>query len=323
MARPLRIEYPGAYYHVMNRGLSRRDIFLQDKDRQTFLDLLGDISRLWKIEINTYCLMGNHYHLLIQTPQGGLSRAMRHLDGIYTQRFNRSHRRDGPLFRGRYRAILIDAEEYFLSVLRYIHHNPVEAGVVLDMDRYRWCGHRGYLYRSERAVWLKTDAVLSRFGGVRDYQDFMHSEVEREVVDFYTGAYRKPILGGRDFIERVKGRLGDRGRVEEEKPESRRVFGLGIERIVEVTARVYGKRLGELRRTRRGEENEARSMAMYLCRTMGGHKHSEIGRVLGLEKASSVSSSCLRMKARVEADKKIALRARRIEEQIQKSQERT
>ena len=83
MARPLRIEYPVAYYHVMNRGLSRRDIFLQDKDWQTFLDLLGDISRLWKIEINTYCLMGNHYHLLIQTPQGGLSRAMRHLDGIY------------------------------------------------------------------------------------------------------------------------------------------------------------------------------------------------------------------------------------------------
>ena len=168
-------------------------------------------------------------------------------------------------------------------------------------------------------MWLKTDAVLSRFGRLKEYQDFMHSEVEREVVGFYRGVYQKPILGGRDFIERVKGRLGDRGRVEEEKPESRRVFGLGIERIVEVTARVYGKRLGELRRTRRGEENEARSMAMYLSRTMGGHKHSEIGRVLGLEKASSVSSACLRMKARVEADKKIALRARTIQEQIQKS----
>ncbi|MBI3000533.1 MAG: transposase [Deltaproteobacteria bacterium] len=86
MARPLRIEYPGAYYHVMNRGLSRRDIFLQDKDRQTLLNLLCDISRLWKIEIYAYGLMDNHYHLLLQTPKTGLSRAMRHLDGIYTQR---------------------------------------------------------------------------------------------------------------------------------------------------------------------------------------------------------------------------------------------
>ena len=323
MARPLRIEYPGAYYHVMNRGLSRRDIFLEDKGRESFLDLLFDISRLWKVEIFAYCLMGNHYHLLLQTPKGGLSRAMRHLDGIYTQQFNRGHRRDGPLFRGRYRAILIDAEQYFLSVVRYIHQNPVMAGVVSDMDRYRWSSHRGYLYKSERPVWLNTDAVLSRFGRLREYQEFMHSEMEREVVDFYKAAYQRPILGDRGFIGWVKQRLGDRAKVEEEKPESRRVFGLRVEEIARVTARVYGKRLEELRRSRRGEENEARSMAMYLCRTLGGHRHSEIGRVLGLEKTSSVSSACSRMKARVGAEGRITRRARKIEEELQKSQERT
>src|SRR3989304_6317848 len=242
MARPLRIEYPGAYYHVMNRGLSRRDIFLDDKGREWFLDLLSDISRLWKIEIYAYCLMDNHYHLLFKTPQGGLSRAMRHLDGIYTQRFNRAHHRDGPLLRGRYKAILIDAEEHFLSIVRYID--------------------------------------------------------------------QKLIVGDKGFIEWVRERLGDRARVEEEKPESRRVFGLGIEEIARATARVYGKRLEELRRKRRGEENEARSMAMYMCRMLGGHKHGEIGKVLGLEKTSSVSSVCLRMKARVEAERKIGRRAR-------------
>ena len=164
MARPLRIEYPGAYYHVMNRGLSRRDIFLEDKGREQFLDLLSDISRLWKVEIFAFCLMDNHYHLLLQTPKGALPRAMRHLDGIYTQRFNRVHHRDGPLFRGRYKAILIDAEEYFLSVVRYIHRNPVMARVVSDLDRYRWSSHRGYLYKTERPVWLSTQSVLSRFG---------------------------------------------------------------------------------------------------------------------------------------------------------------
>jgi len=323
MARPLRIGYPGAYYHVMNRGLSRRDIFLDDKGREWFLDLLADISRLWKIEIYAYCLMDNHYHLLFKTPQGGLSRAMRHLDGIYTQRFNRAHHRDGPLLRGRYKAILIDAEEHFLSIVRYIHQNPVAAGVVSDMDRYRWSSHRGYLYKSERPVWLNTDAVRSRFDRLREYQEFMHSEMEKEVVDFYKGPYQKPILGDKGFIEWVRERLGDRARVEEEKPESRRVFGLGIEEIARATARVYGKRLEELRRKRRGEENEARSMAMYMCRMLGGHEHGEIGKVLGLEKTSSVSSVCLRMKARVEAERKIGRRARRIEEDLQKSQGRT
>ena len=107
MSRPLRIEYPGAFYHVMNRGLARNRIFLNDSDRLGFLDLVGDICRLWGLGVYTYCLMDNHYHLLLQTSRGGLSRAMRHLDGIYTQRFNRRHGRDGPLFRGRYRAILI------------------------------------------------------------------------------------------------------------------------------------------------------------------------------------------------------------------------
>lgn len=323
VARPLRIEYPGAYYHVMNRGLSRRDIFLEDNGRQSFLDLLSDISQLWKVEIFAYCLMDNHYHLLFRTPKGGLSRAMRHLDGIYTQRFNRAHNRDGPLFRGRYRAILIDAEDYFLSVVRYIHQNPVIAGVVSDMDRYRWSSHRGYLYKSERPGWVNTQSVLSRFGHLREYKEFMRSEVEKQISDFYKGPYQRPILGDKDFIERVKEKLGHRARVEAEKPESRKVFALEVEEIARVTAKVYGKRLEELRRSRRGEVNEARSMAIYLSRTLGGHKHSEIGRVLGLEKSSSVSSACLRTKARVELERRMARRGRRIEEELQKSQERT
>ena len=323
MARPLRIEYPGAYYHVMNRGLSRRDIFLEDEGRESFLDLLFDISRLWKVEIFAYCLMDNDYHLLLQTPKGGLSRAMRHLDGIYTQRFNRGHRRDGPLFRSRYRAILIDAEQYFLSVVRYIHQNPVMAGVVSDMDRYRWSSHRGYLYKSKRPVWLNTDAVLSRFGRLREYQEFMHSEMEREVVDFYKGAYQRPILGDRGFIGWVKQRLGDRARVGEEKPESRRVFGLRVEEIARVTARVYGKRLEELRRKRRGGGERGTVHGDVSVSDLGGHRHSEIGSVLGLEKTSSVSSACSRMKARVGTEGRITRRARKIEEELHKSQERT
>ena len=323
MARPLRIEYPGAYYHIMNRGLSRRNIFVEDKGRQSFLDLLADITRLWQVEVHAYCLMDNHYHLLLSTPTAGLSRAMRHLDGIYTQRFNRVHRRDGPLFRGRYKSLLIDAEEYFLSVVRYIHHNPLKAGVASDIDRYRWSSHWGYLNKQQRPDWLNTGAVLSRFGGLKEYREFMHSEIEEEIEEFYGGRYQKSVLGSKGFIEGVREKLGDKARIEDEKPESKRVFGLDLEEIVGATAREYGKGVEEIKRRKGGGENEARMMAIYLSRQLGGHKHEEIGKMVGIEKTSSVSSAYLRMKARVGREKQLARRVRRIEAAVLKSKGRT
>ena len=130
MARPLRIQYPGAWYHVMNRGASHQGIFLDDEDRKDFLKLLGETSKMWRIQVHAFCLLDNHYHLLIHTPLGNLSRSMRYVNGIYTQRFNRRHGNDGPIFRGRFKAILIDADSYLLEVVRYIHLNPVKANLV-------------------------------------------------------------------------------------------------------------------------------------------------------------------------------------------------
>src|SRR3990172_9104082 len=318
MARPLRVEYPGAFYHVMNRGQSRRTIFTEDKGRQSFLDLLADIAWFWKVDIYSYCLMNNHYHLLLSTPTGGLSRAMRHVDGIYTQKFNRVHHCDGPLFRGRYKALLIDAEEYFLSVVRYIHQNPVGAGVVSDIDRYRWSSHWGYLNKKQCPDWLDTRSVMSRFGGLKEYQRFMHDEIEEEIEEFYQGPYQKPVLGSKEFIGRVRERLGDNARVEQEKPESRRIFGVDLEEIVEATARENGKEVEGLKRRKRGRENEARMVAIYLGRHLGGHKHEEIGKTVGLGKTSSVSSAYLLMKDRVAKEKRLGRRGRGVEEALTK-----
>ena len=323
MTRPLRIEYPGAYYHVMNRGLSHGEVFLEDGDREQFFKLIGEITRLWGLRVHAYCLMDTHYHLLLQTPKGELSRAMRHLDGIYTLKFNRSHGRDGPLFRGRYKAILIDAEEYFLAVARYIHRNPLEAGIVRDINQYKWSSHRGYLDQKRSPDWLDTETLLARFGKgwrrVKEYEGFMHCGVEKELREFYRERFQRPILGSKAFVAWVKEKIGERAKVEEEKPQSRRVFGLGLQEIVRATARVYGKRVEELGKKRRGYENEARAMAMYLCRTLGGYKLTEIGRVLGLEKYSSVSSACLAMKARVEKERRLARRVRKVERLLLKS----
>lgn len=319
MARPLRIEYPGAFYHVMNRGLSRRNIFLEDDGRQSFLDLLGDLSRLWKIEIHAYCLLDNHYHLLLSTPEAGLSRAMRHLDGLYTQKFNRVHHRDGPLFRGRYKAILIDAEEYFLTVVRYIHNNPLAAGVVTDIDRYRWSSHWGYLKKRQCPHWLNTRSVLSRFGDLKQYHGFMHGGVEGEIEEFYKGRYQKAVLGSKLFIERLREKLGERARIEHDKPQSRQVFGVAIQEIIKATAREYGTTEEGLKRRRRGGQNEARLVAIYLSRHLGGHKHGEIGQAVGLKNTSSVSSAYLRMKSKVAKERRFARRVQKIEESLTKS----
>ena len=118
MARPLRIEYPGAWYHVMNRGAGRKKIFNATPHYELFLTLLEEVSERFGAEIHAYCLMGNHYHLLLHTPEGNLQRSMRHLNGVYTQRYNRMRGTDGPLFRGRYKAIVVDADHYLLHLSR-------------------------------------------------------------------------------------------------------------------------------------------------------------------------------------------------------------
>ena len=121
MSRPLRIEYPDAWYHVINRGRRREKIFSGIKDYTLFIGLLKESCYMWHVRIGAFCLMPNHYHILIQTPEGNISRCMRHINGVYTQRFNRVHGFDGPLFRGRYKSILVEAETYLLELLRYIH----------------------------------------------------------------------------------------------------------------------------------------------------------------------------------------------------------
>lgn len=128
---------------------------------------------------------------------------MRHLDGIYTQKFNRVHHRNGPLFRGRYKAILIDAESYFLSVVRYIHRNSVGGGSVRDMDHYRWSSHWGYVNNKQCPKWLNTESVMSWFSGVQEYRRYVQSEIEEEIDDFYKSRSQMPILGDKGFVQRV------------------------------------------------------------------------------------------------------------------------
>ena len=163
MARSLRIEYPNAWYHVMNRGRRGEDIFADQKDYDVFLAILQESAQMFGVRIAAYCLMSNHYHLLLQTPSGNLSRVMRHVNGVYTQRYNRRRTIDGQLFRGRYKSILVEEDTYLLELLRYIHRNPVRAGICQAVEDYRWSSHRGYLSAAKKWDWLDKQALLGMF----------------------------------------------------------------------------------------------------------------------------------------------------------------
>jgi REP element-mobilizing transposase RayT len=321
MSRPLRIEFPGAYYHVMNRGLAYQDIFTDKSDYELFLDLLSDSHEMWDLRVIAYCLLKNHYHLLIQTPKANLSRIMRHLDGLYTQRYNRRHKRDGPLFRGRYKAIVVDAEEYLMAVARYIHHNPVAAGLVSSPERYEWSSGRIYMKERRQPVWLDADQLLARFPSKNRreaFLSFMRSKVEKPLETFYRARRRLPVLGSEGFIERVRGWLKKKQGDFKEMPEAKSYVRADSESCLKAVGRVYEMNREELLRSRRGQRNEARAMGMYVCRRMAGMKHEEIAKVFGVGGYSAVSSVIGRTQSELVKDGKIARRFEQIRDFLQR-----
>lgn len=183
MTRPLRIEFKGAVYHITSRGNARQAIFLDEKDFANFLGVLCSVVKKYHFILHTYCLMNNHYHLLIETPEGNLSKGMRQLNGLYTQRFNRKHQRVGHLFQGRYKAILVDKDNYLLELCRYVVLNPIRAKIVKDPKDWKWSSYQATAgYRGIPC--LTTDWILSQFGNkqkaFRQYLTFVSSGIKTE-----------------------------------------------------------------------------------------------------------------------------------------------
>jgi len=203
MSRPLRIQYPDAWYHVMNRGRRGEEIFTRKNDYTVFIDLIKELVEDYNVKIAAYCLMPNHYHLLVQTPDANISRSMRHLNGVYTQRFNRIHHCDGQLFRGRYKSILVDADRYLLELLRYIHRNPLESGLVENLQKYSWSSHKGYLSGAKKWDWLHKDFILSLFSkneaeSVRRYRQFVSKVILEEINQILARKKLTSVIGSNE-----------------------------------------------------------------------------------------------------------------------------
>ncbi len=164
MARPIRIEFAGALYHITSRGDRREDIYHDDTDREGWLDVLGEVCTRHNWVVHAFCLMSNHYHLIAETPDGNLSKGMRQLNGVYTQRFNRRHGVVGHLFQGRYKAILVQRDAYLLELTRYVVLNPVRARMVKDPMDWPWSSYGATVGCVSAPDWLECDWLLAQFG---------------------------------------------------------------------------------------------------------------------------------------------------------------
>ena len=200
MGRPLRIAFAGAHYHVTSRGNERRDVFKSQKDREQFLSYLESAVNRYGAVIHAYCLMSNHYHLLLETPAGNLSQITHHINGAYTNYFNVKRKRFGHLFQGRYKAILIEADAYAQELSRYIHLNPVRADIVSRPEAYQWSSYLDYIGERKSPEWLQTAFILEFFDKGKDactkYQGFAEDLIEREYTSPLDGATAATILGG-------------------------------------------------------------------------------------------------------------------------------
>jgi putative transposase len=307
MSRPLRIEYPGAWYHVLNRGRRREPIFRDPEDYPIFLQTVQEACGFWHLRVAAYCLMPNHYHLLVQTPNGNLSRCLRHIAGVYTQRFNRRHGHDGPLLRGRYKALRIKAETYLLQLVRYLHRNPLAAGLSDTLEDNPWSSHPGYLSKSSRWKWLYKDAVGEMLAEdprerVEAFRRFMVREDSRGLVQLFSRKRWPAFLGSEKFMNRVKERFSPQ-KIDSEVPQGRELAP-DLGRILTVVFGDFGVEAKDLLESRRGEENAARNVAVYLVRRLRGDRLREVGAAFKISRCSTVSSIVERMKAWMEKDGK-------------------
>ena len=207
MTRPLRLEFPGAVYHITARGDAQEDIFLDDSDRTSFLDLLAREVRQQRWQLYAYCLMDNHYHLLLETPEPNLVAGMRRLNGVYTQAFNRRHGRVGHVLQGRYKSILVDRDAYLLELCRYVVLNPVRAGMVKRAGDWPWSSYRATMGRTAAPDWLRADWVLAQFADdparAREaYRQFVRAGVEAESP--WRELRSQIYLGSEQFLARME-----------------------------------------------------------------------------------------------------------------------
>lgn len=274
MARPLRIEYPHAVYHITSRGNEKKDIFIDDKDRLIFFEILNNVREKYNWICHSYCLMNNHYHLVIETPDANLSIGMRQLNGVYTQKFNKRHNRIGHLFQGRYKAILIQKDSHLLEVCRYVVLNPVRAKISNIPEDYKWSSYRATAGLDKQPEFLTTDWILAQFDNDKKrarrlYRDFVIAGIDKtKIYEYVKGQI---LLGEESFIKNML------------QYSKKREENLEIPKGQKLADRLQ---LDEIFTEDIKKDRKKRDLAIYKAIYDYGYKQTEIANFLGLHYTS-------------------------------------
>lgn len=321
MARPLRVEYPGAYYHVISRGNNQEKIYKNDRDKEKFLEYLEKAAERFSIIIHTYCLMSNHYHLLVETPEANLSLAMQWINVSYATYFNRKRGRYGHLFQGRFKAILIDADEYLKHLSRYIHLNPVRAKMVSLPAEYQWSSYGAFIGENKALRFLETSWLMSNFGRTkkeakRNYQDFVE-KVDVKALENpskqVTGGF---LLGDADFVNWVKETFLSERNDEKEIPQLKKLKPkVSLEKVVQAVTQEFNCSPERIIAKGR-KKNKAREVALYIARDMSGMSCRDLGDYFGGVSGALITIMHKRIAAESKRNRRLKRRIDKIRNQI-------
>lgn len=296
MSRPLRIEFPNAVYHVFSRGNERKEIFRTNIDYELFLGILKDSSDRFDFLVHAWCLMPNHFHLLLETKDSNLSHAMKRLLGLYTVRFNRRHQRSGHLFQGRYKALLVDKDNYFLELSRYIHLNPVKAKLVQAPEGHRWSSMK-YFLKDKSPDLLHREFTLKSFKSKSEYRQFVMEGLKTD-IDPLKKAIGGLLIGSEDFLDKLKTQI-----LRKKNKEFR-----GKKEL-------FRKPLDQINQHLTDQDQR---LAIYALWKFARTTQREIGERFRISH-SAVSVSIKRLESRLSKDKMLRDNLMRLEQAIQKS----
>ncbi|WP_165220163.1 REP-associated tyrosine transposase [Aquisphaera insulae] len=321
MPRRLRIQYPGATYHVMSRGNGRQDIVEDDDDRRRLMSDLERASRRSGWEVLSFVTMSNHLHLMVRTPRPNLADGMQHFLSAYASWFGRRRRRLGHLFQGRYKAEMIEDESYFWIVSRYVHLNPVRAGMVERPEAWPWSSYPGFVDASRRLPWVDYDQVLKARGGefggtdpAGDYRRFVEAGLVESPRSPFLDAFDGWALGSQRFIDRLRGLAGTKA-VDPIRPEARRLTALDPNRVCTAVADYYGVAPDALQK--RHGNPIARAAAAWLCRRHTEAPLRELAGLLGLSRADCVPNLTRMLDRRLKDDLALADELRAISDSLE------
>ena len=321
MTRPLRLEFPGAFYHIVNRGNAQEKIFLSNRDREKFLEYLSDTVDRFGVIIHCYCLMDNHYHLILETPEANISRALQWLNVSYAVYFNKKRSRMGHLFQGRFKALIVNADEYLQILSRYIHLNPMRAKVVKQPENYLWSSYNAFIGIVKPPEWLEIMYVLSSFQknqkkAMNLYKKFCEDVDFESLENPSKNAVKGFILGNDSFVKSIQEKLIFSNIEQSEIPQLRKLKPRPtVEEVLEAVGKEFTcKKKDIIRAGKKG--NIAREVAIYLSCFHTGLTGKEVGRYYGQISGARVAMILSKIKMKLEEDSHLYKKIKKIERRI-------